>query len=177
VQPWPEVGALFGNSKALDWLDHIAESNSILSAVLAVIHPELHDAGQETFNRLRNHDEIQPQEVIRKWTSVFNGVSVICNRLTPPHRDNNSRRQWYELLVTLGRYQDCNLELPGLGVSLKYGPGTVVGLSGGTMKHAVSHFEGNRVCYAYFMRNSVHRWAGVPGDSWMKTSWYERRGQ
>lgn len=157
----------------LDWLDCITQSNSILSAILAVIHPELYNAGQDTFNRLRECAEIQPQDVLRRWTSVFNGVSVICNRLTPPHRDGNSRKQWYDLLASVGRYRNCNLRLPGIGLSLEYGPGSVVGLLGGTLEHEVHHFEGERVCYAYFMRDSVHEWAGVPGNSWMNIAHYQ----
>lgn len=157
----------------MDWLEHISESNSILSAILAVMHPELHEAGRETFNRLRQHAEIQPQDVFRKWTSVFNGVSVICNRTTPPHRDGNSRKQWYDLLASIGSYRNCNIELPGLGLSLEYGPGSIVGLSGGTLEHQVPPFEGERVCYAYWMRDSVHEWAGVSGRSWMTTEHYQ----
>jgi hypothetical protein len=154
------------------WLDCISQSNSILSAILAVIHPELYDAGRETFNRLRQNPEIQPQDVLLRWTSVFNGVSVIFNRLTPAHRDGNTRKQWYDLLVSLGSYRSCKLALPGLGISLEYGPGTVVGLLGATLEHEVPHFEGERVCYAYFMRDSVHEWAGVQGKDWMSTSHY-----
>ena len=86
----------------------------------------------------------------------FHNISVIFNRLMPAHQDENTQKQWYDLLVTLGHYQNCNLELLGLGLSLKYGPGTVVGLLGLTLEHEVSHFEGERVCYTYFMR-------GIPG--------------
>jgi hypothetical protein len=172
VQKWPEVGAIFRQPAALDWLDCISESNSILSAILAVIHPELHDAGRDTFDRLRQHPEIQHRDVLRRWTSIFNGVSIISNRFTPPHRDGNSRKQWYDLLTSLGSYRNCNLELPGLGLSLEYGPGTVVGLLGGTLEHEVRDFDGERVCYAYWMRDSVHEWAGVPAHSWMTTDCY-----
>ena len=73
----------------------------------------------------------------------------------------------------LGRYQNCNLDLPGLGLSLEYGPGTVVGISGKVIEHAVHSFDGERVCYAYFMRNNVHEWAKVPASDWMYTSHYE----
>jgi len=149
------------------------ESNAILSAILAVIHPTLYSAGRETLSHLRNTPEIQPQHVLSRWTSVFSGVSVIRNRITPLHRDGKSRFQWYDLLATLGNYQNCNLELPGLGVSLEYGPGTVVGLSGMLLEHTVPSFEGERVCYAYFMRDKVHEWAKVSGYTWMNISSYE----
>ena len=172
VQKFPEVGAKIKKAAGLDWLNHISESNSILSTILAVIHPELHNTGRETFNRLRQHDKIQHQDVLRQWTSVFNGISVIRNRMTPPHRDGNSRKQWYDILTSIGHYRNCNLKLPGLGLSLEYSPGTVVGLSGGTLKHEVAYFEGERVCYACWMRDSVHEWAGVPGRSWMMIDHY-----
>ena len=173
MQPHPEVGAVFKQTNALEWLDHITESNSVLSAILAVIHPTLHKSGRETFDKLRQCAEIQPEDVLRRWTSVFNGVSVIVNRTTPAHQDSNTRKQWYDLLVTLGNYRNCNLNLPGTGVSFKYGSGTVVGLLGATLEHEVPHFEGERVCYAYFMRDNVHEWAGVSGYTWMTTDYYD----
>ena len=80
---------------------------------------------------------------------------------------------WYDLLATLGNYKNCKLELPGLGISLDYRPGTVVGLSGMVLQHQVSSFEGDRLCYAYFMRDNVHEWAGVPGKHWMERKQYQ----
>ncbi len=77
------------------------------------------------------------------------------------------------MLVMLGRYQKCDLKLPGLGVSLEYGPGTVLGISGSVLEHAAPSFKGDRVCYAYFMRNNVHEWANVPASDWMYTKYYE----
>lgn len=148
----------------------------ILSAILAVIHPELYEAGRETFKRLRENAGFRHQDVHRvldRWTSAFSGLAVISNRISPIHRDGGSRNNWYDLLVTLGSYQGCDLELPGLGLSLDYPPGTVVGLSGTVVQHAVYGRKKDRMCYAYFMRDSVHEWAGVPGHHWMETKHYE----
>ena len=172
MQEYPQAGAPFKSPAALEWLDSLSESNFILSAILAVIHPGLYGAGRETFNRLRKASGIERQDVLSRWTSVFNGVSIICNRDTPAHRDGNSAQHWYDLLVTLSKYKNCNLELPGVGISLQYGPGTVVGFSGMALEHKVARFEGQRVCYAYFMRDNVHEWAGVPWGTWMNTSYY-----
>jgi len=156
----------------LYWLDCIAESNSILSAILAVIHPDLYEIGRETLKRLRDVPEILHQDVLSRWSSAYSGVAIISQRETPPHRDGNSMYHWYDMLVTLGSYQDCNLNLPGLGISLEYGPGTVVGLSGMVLEHEVTKFEGERVCYAYFMKDSVHEWAKVRPGTWMNTKHY-----
>jgi len=172
-QPHPQVSANFREPTALDWLDWILESNAVLSAILAVIHPKLYDAGQLTAKHLRDTPGIHPQDVLCWWASVFNGISIISNHSTPSHRDGSSRNNWFDILATLGSYQGCNLELPGLGISLEYGPSTVVGILGRVLEHAVHDFMGDRVCYAYFMRDNVHEWANVPCSDWMNTSYYE----
>jgi hypothetical protein len=64
VQRHPQVSANFSSPAALDWLSAISESNAIMSAILAVIHPMLYDAGWQTFRCLRNTPEIGPQDVL-----------------------------------------------------------------------------------------------------------------
>ena len=173
MQQYPQVSASFSSPAALDWLDAVSESNAILSAILAVVHPTLYDAGWQTAKCLRDTPRRDPQDVLSRWASVFNGVAVISNRSTPAHWDGSSRCHWYDMLATLGSYRNCNLDLPGLGISLEYGPGTVVGILGNVLEHAVPRFEGDRVCYAYFMRNNVHEWANIPASDWMYTKYYE----
>ncbi|KAH9005831.1 hypothetical protein EDB86DRAFT_2780046, partial [Lactarius hatsudake] len=103
----------------------------------AVIHPELYDASQDTLKVLRGHSEIQPQEILHQQTSVYSSISVICNHVTPAHWDVSSRKQWYDLLASVGCYQNCNLKLLGLGVSPEYGPGSVVGVLAAMLEHQV----------------------------------------
>ena len=173
-QECPQPSANFRSPAALKWLDSIPESNAVLSAILAVIHPQLYEAGRQTIERLRSTPEIEdPEDLLSRWASVFSGVSVISNRYTPPHRDQGSRYHWYDILATSGCYRNCDLKLPGLGITLEYGPGTVVGLAGKVLEHEVSSFKGDRVCYAYFMRNNVHDWANVPASEWMYAKEYE----
>ena len=172
-QKYPQASVNFRLEDALTWLAAISESNAIVSAILAVIHPDLYDAGRKTMSCLMKTPEVCPQNVLNQWASVFSGVSVISNRMTPSHRDNSSRVHWYDVLVALGSYQNCNLELPGLGMSLEYSPGTVVGLSGMVLEHAVPMVEGDRVCYAYFMKDNVHDWAKVPCKNWMDIYYYK----
>ena len=153
------------------------ESNSVMSAILTVIHLKLYKAGQETFNYLRNAAkttvDIKGQNVLSQWTSAFNGISVIGNCIVPLHWDVNSRFPWYDLLITLGSYCDCTLELPGMGCSLEYSLGMVVGLLGMVLVHEVPKFNGEWVCYAYFIRDNIHEWANVRGEGWMNTEYYK----
>jgi len=171
--PTPQAAAIFYSQVAMHWLNQIAESNAISSAILAVIHPHLYAAGQQALKHLQHSPEIEQQDVLNRWNSVFSGISVIFNGNVQAHRDTQSRHNWYDLLISLGSYQGCNLLLPGVGLSLDYSPGTIVGLSGMALQHEVTQFEGESVSFAHFMRDRVHEWARVPGGSWMKTNYYE----
>ena len=172
-QEYPRPSVNFRSPAALKWLDAISESNSILSAILAVIHPQLYEAGWQTIEHLRGTSEIDPKGVLSQWASVFSSISIISNCYTPPHWDNGSRYNWYDILATSGSYWNCELKLLGLGIALEYGPGTVVGLAGKVLEHEVCNFKGDRVCYGYFIRNNVHDWANVPASNWMYAKEYE----
>jgi hypothetical protein len=115
---------------------------------------------------------ICPLDILDQWASIFSGVAIISNHSSPPHQDEGSRYNWYDILVPLGRYQNYGLNLLGLGITLEYGPGMVVGILGMVIEHAVPDVEGDRVCYAYFMRNNVHEWANVPASDWMSIKYY-----
>ena len=96
------------------------------------------------------------KSILRMWTSVFNAVSVIANRETPYHRDYQSRPDWYNLLVTVGKYKEARLSFPGLAMELQYNPGTAVGFAGKIIWHEVARFQGERLCLAYYMRDKIH---------------------
>src|SRR5258707_15106393 len=111
VQQHPQTSTNFSSPAALDWLDVISESNAILSTILAVIHPQLYDAGWQTAKCLRDTPK-EDQDVLSQWVSVFSGVSIISNRSTPLQWDGSSLSNWYDILVMLGRYRKCDLKLP-----------------------------------------------------------------
>jgi hypothetical protein len=67
------------------------------------------------------------------------------------------------------------MELPGLGISLGYSSGLVVGILGKVLEHEVTDFKGDRVCYVYFMRDNVHEWANILCSEWMHISYYNTR--
>ena len=94
----------FHSPAALDWLDFISKLNAILSAILAVIHPKLYDAGWLAIEWLRNTPEIGSQDILSQWASIFSGVSSISNCITPPHQDESLKKHWYDMLATLGSY-------------------------------------------------------------------------
>src|SRR5216684_3958216 len=174
MQQHPQTSTNFCSPTALDWLDVISESNAILSTILAVIHPQLYDAGWQTARCLRDTPKVD-QDVLSRWASVFSSISVISNCSTPLHWDGSLQSNWYNMLVTLGRYQKCYLKLPGLRVSLEYRPGMVVRVLGKVLEHAVPSFEGGRVCHEFFMRDGIHGGVVIPVSDWMHAKyckWY-----
>lgn len=145
--------------------------SALLSAVLSVIHPDLYRSGMDTMKRLHAQPDLVP--ALQHWTSVFNAVTVLSNRATPLHRDNHSRPQWYDMLTTIGPYEEAWLELPGIGLKLQYNSGTVMGFGGKVLRHGVPECRGERVCLAYYMRDKVHERMEVEAAQWMKIQYYE----
>jgi hypothetical protein len=99
-------------------------------SVLLLIHPNLYKIGSSILQNLRGLQDTT--EIVSLWTSIFTGIAVISNRETPTHVDYNGRPEWYDLLTAKGSHSSRStcLDLAEMGLSLAYGPGTVVALSG-----------------------------------------------
>jgi hypothetical protein len=169
-----------GHQECTEWLSSIMETSALIGAILSIIHPELYHSGRDTLLALaRQPTKVKEADLyvnlLQYWSSGFSGMSVISNRECPMHRDIQARKPWYDILATFGDYKDGRLELPNLGIRLEYNPGTVVGLAGRVVRHGVAHCTGNRVCLAYYMRDTVHERAGIQAPGWMNGSVYDRK--
>lgn len=97
------------------------------------------------------------------WHSVMLGLALIFNRITPGHVDDRSIAEGYDILATLGNYENGLLHLPDHNLSLPYGPGTLIILRGRLIKHAVEPWVGSRkVTLALFSNEAVRKQLGVP---------------
>ncbi|KIK71914.1 hypothetical protein PAXRUDRAFT_117038, partial [Paxillus rubicundulus Ve08.2h10] len=114
---FPEVSATLKarnpDQDGRDWLEQMMVQSAVLSAAMAIMHPNLYAAGREAVIHLyqdlavpRSDDPAFAEmvEMLRLWPSVFTAASVMVNRSTPFHRDHNSRVQWYDLLASIGTY-------------------------------------------------------------------------
>jgi hypothetical protein len=147
-----------------DWLKAISDTSFLLSSIIRIMHPQMFQMGLEAMNKLQDQEDLQ--EVLELWTSIFNGVQIISNRETPVHRDFQTRPEWYDLLVTVGPYQNIFFELPGIGIRFVYNSGTVIALSGKVLRHGVMEADGERICTAYYMRENVQRRLGTCFAGW-----------
>jgi RNA polymerase subunit RPABC4/transcription elongation factor Spt4 len=156
--------------KGRQWLTASGESLALLSAVLRVIHPEQYALGRSTMEKLAGRADLF--DVVKIWSSVFNGLQVISNRECPIHRDNKSRSEWYDLLATIGPYRSAVFEMPGIGIRLAYPTSTVIGLCGRVLRHGVSAADGERICIAQYMRENVQRRVGNINTGWSRWDYY-----
>ena len=155
-----------------DWLRTSNEFERILNLTLSLIHPELFKCGLEILQKLRLSR--QTMEIAKKWQSVYTGISIISNRITPRHRDTKGRPEWFDLLMNYaGTDAQPKLLINDLGLELNYPSGTVVGLCGMIFQHEVGPWgNGDRVCYAHFMRESVRKHLGAKDPGWVYQNMY-----
>lgn len=140
------------------------ETGGLLDGILAVTHPQLYAVSQALVDAIR----VDPRcpaasQGMANWPTSFNSVQVIVNRQSLLHRDKNTSPGWVDLLLTLGTYgQQAVLELHNLGVSLPYDTGTIAVICSRIIRHGVPEVDGDRICLAYYMVETVHKWFGIP---------------
>jgi hypothetical protein len=145
-----------------------------LNLVLSLIHPELFESGVLMLQKLRTLDATKT--IALEWQSVYTGIQIISNRLTPSHRDSKGRPEWFDMLANYcGSGSTPSLLVHDLGLDLEYSSGTVVGLCGTVFQHEVRGWGGgDRVCYAHFMREAVRERLEVIPAGWVDQSIYKR---
>ncbi|KIM58323.1 hypothetical protein SCLCIDRAFT_128456, partial [Scleroderma citrinum Foug A] len=135
------------------WASKMSYPSAILSAALSIMHPPMYNAGlrgMETLTALAENDELMG-DALADWSTVYTNISLIANQGTPFHCNPHSRSNWYDILVSVGEYKNCYLDIPTLGVKLEYSPSTAIAFSGHLLRHGVNKVEGNRCCFAYYM--------------------------
>lgn len=160
-----------------EWLSACATKIAVVTAALRIMHPELYKTGMAAMENLaaQSGDVRDPAdllEVLTVWPTVFNACSVISDRSCPFHRDNFSRPEWFDMMVTTGPYERAVMELPTVGLRLRYDSGTIVGLCGKVLTHGVSEHTGQRLSLTFYMRDNVHERVGTRACSWMEYSTY-----
>jgi len=141
-------------------------SGLLASAALRVMHPELYWAGLKTLLKLGNWAEEQNDEELlsrlRHWASVFNVATVMCNRITQPHRDPRCPPEAFDIMTSIGPYGPAWMDISNFGIRLAYNSGTMVATCCRIARHAVDVNSGDRIMWAWYMRDTVHNFADVP---------------
>ena len=164
------------------WMKTIAPVEQLLAKVFSMVSPKLHQAVVEVMLKVRWDDlQIGSQawardqivETAWKWPGATPGISVISNHATMCHMDIKGHKEWYDLLVAAGTYEECWFHLPDLDLDLKYLPGTIVAFNGRFLRHEVVEWKGgDRVCYAHWVRPTLLRALSIDLPPWVTQSEY-----
>lgn len=135
-----------------DVLKAMQDYNTVVGAVLAVVHPRLYAAQMEVMVRLAEHcvefrRDTTLLEVLELWPSPFNTVTMTTNRETPLHRHTVGGVMIPEVFGTFGGHPNCRLEVPLLSGRFEYSAGTCFIMPAMLLEHGVSRpARAERIC-------------------------------
>lgn len=148
----------------------MADTSAIITGVLRIIHPELFHTGCEVISCLQNKYGFT--DILNRWATPFNAMSIITHRESPPHRDIMSCISYYDILGNYGAFDTVEFSLPSLSAMASMRPGGLIAICGQVVRHGVEKCTGDRVCYAWYMRGSIHAHMEARPASWMTQDVY-----
>ena len=151
-------------------MDAMADMSAVVTGVLRIIHPELFHSGYYVMRKLQKKPRFT--NVIGRWANPFNAISVVANRACPSHRDTKSRMPYYDILASFGNFPTFDFHLRSVGAKAVLKPGGMVALCGHMVMHEAKECDGDRICYAWYMRGSVHAHMHAHPASWMAQDVY-----
>ena len=99
---------------------------------------------------------------------------MISNGSTREHRDTKGHLPWFDMLVSVGSTKALYLNLPEIKTKLFYHPRTVVVIAGHALTHSVDPWEnGERACWAFFLRKNILDRFGIGIPGWCKDTDFE----
>ena len=159
---------------ASDFLRTTISVDIICNAITALVTPQQYDVGLDAIQLIKQGTHLHGTHPnIDHWISVWSGLAIIVNRKTPWHRDQGGAPTHYDLLLSAGTHTDCVLDIPILGLTLSYLPGTVVAIVGKVIGHGVRVWDGGeRICQARFIKDAVHDRLGLVRPEWVNHNTY-----
>ncbi|KAG2030276.1 hypothetical protein BDR03DRAFT_878712, partial [Suillus americanus] len=145
---------------------------AIATAALRIMHPQQYWTGLQAFASLRDKagskELLKMSETLQYWAMVFNSLTVICNWETPNHRDHSLIPTCFDILTSVGNYSNARMSMPSLQLEFRYDPGCMIAFSGRIIRHGVHAVEGDQIAWAWYMRDAVHIYAGIPSCGWAR---------
>lgn len=151
-------------------METMGDASALISGILRITHPELFHTACKVMEEIKNTHKCS--DIIDQWGTPFNALSIVVNRSCPPHRDTKSRTPYYDILASFGDFSSVRINLKTFGMTAILRPGGMVVMSGHVVLHEAEECDGDRVCYAWYMRGSVHSQMEGPPTSWMAQEVY-----
>ena len=147
-----------------EFLEKVYAPNAIISAILAIIHPQQFRYGMALNDQLADQEPFK--EVMAKWSSCFTGMQVINNRIIGPHRDTGGPYSSLDVIATVGDFKGGHIHLTNSPYDFRQSPGSVLALASRVFEHEVMPYEGNRISFAWFVKDALYQWAHIPEIPW-----------
>lgn len=168
-----EVSAELRKPVVSAWVSVMETTNTLLGAVLGVIHPPTFNAGVNCVLGIERSPDIAKREnlddLLQVWTSPCIAGSVINNRNTPLHRDNGASYGSMDILTSVGSFNKGRFMVPGLGYEFLFTSGSVFGLLGRIVQHG-AEVDGERMCLAQYLRENIFSTLGVEEPEWINVN-------
>jgi hypothetical protein len=76
-----------------EWMKESQDLEILINLTLSIINPGLFKMGLEMLKKKKkkNAPSSRYQKIAQGWQSVYSGIAIICNRVTPSHRDSKGR--------------------------------------------------------------------------------------
>ncbi|KAG2030059.1 hypothetical protein BDR03DRAFT_879317 [Suillus americanus] len=174
------VSASLKGPSSEDILKAIARPAAIATAALRVMHPQQYWTGLQAFaslgDKAGSKELLKMSETLQYWAMVFNILTIICNRETLNHRDHSSILECFDILTSVGNYSNAQMSIPSLQLEVRYDPGCMIAFSGWIVRHGVHAVEGDQIGWAWYMRDAVHIYAGIPSCGWARLDGKKSKG-
>jgi hypothetical protein len=93
---------------------------------------------------------------------LFPAKELLFNKISLPHVDRGDPHLGWVALVALGNFKGGPMELPELGLRIRYEPGDVVFLRGRVVQHQViGSWVGQRISIPHFAHSSLWKAFGI----------------
>ncbi|KAJ8518496.1 hypothetical protein ONZ45_g4403 [Pleurotus djamor] len=145
------------------WLAQSAHLFTLVNVILGVVHPKSYQAGIRAKECAEREGSGLVKHWAQIWKSAFSALTVIANRSCDSHLDIHSPLKQYDMLTNFG-CNDVQLNLESLGATLTYSSGTLVAFSGRMLSHGVDWKIGDRLGYAFYMREEMQAHFGGSED-------------
>lgn len=148
------------------------QSLLIISGAFSIMHPTTCRAGSAAIQHLKSDPTFVKKAerlptVLEHWCIPFSALSIVCNRITPFHRDNGGSHEWMDVLLAAGDYENGRFEASTVGIRCEYQPGTLIGLTGRVLRHGAD-CPPNRACIAMYNIGAVLKAAGISDVGWAR---------
>ena len=148
----------------LRFLDDMQATNALISAILAIIHPQQFRYGMALHEVLASKEPYQ--EVMPHWASAFSAMQVINNRIIGPHRDTGGPHSALDIVGAIGTYTGGHIHLTNCPYDFRQSPGSLLAFCARVFEHEVTSYEGDRISFACFVKEVIYQWAHLPEIPW-----------